>query len=309
MAKRDFLSITDYGREELDLLLDLADTLKDSWRAGRGETRLGGKVLGLVFHKPSLRTRISFEVGMHQLGGKAIYITDAEIGLGKRESIHDVAQVLSRFVDGIMIRTFKQSDVEELARHASVPVINGLTDAEHPCQILSDLFTIREKGIGLDGLPLAWIGDGNNVAKSWLDAAYAYGIDLRLACPAGYDPDSDALRRVAEGGKGRARVVRTPEEAVRGARVIYTDTWTSMGQEQEAVKRRQAFAGYQVNDALLSIADPGAIVMHCLPAHRGEEITDAVMDGPRSVVFDQAENRMHLQKAILVHCIGSGPKR
>lgn len=309
MAKRDFLSITDYRREELDLLLDLADTLKDSWRAGRSEARLNGKVLGLVFHKPSLRTRISFEVGMRQLSGQAIYITDAEIGLGKRESIHDVAKVLSRFVDGIMIRTFKQSDVEELARHASVPVINGLTDAEHPCQILSDLFTIREKGIGLDGLSLAWIGDGNNVAKSWLDAAVAFDIDLRLACPEGYDPDANALQRVAKEGKGRARLVRTAAEAVRGARVVYTDTWTSMGQEAEAAKRRQAFAGHQVNDELLSLAAPDAIVMHCLPAHRGEEITDAVMDGPKSVVFDQAENRMHLQKAILVHCIGSGPRR
>ncbi len=309
MAKKDFLSLADHRRGELDLLLDLAGTLKDAWRAGRNDPRLSGKVLGLVFHKPSLRTRISFEVGMHQLGGRAIYITDAEIGLGKRESIHDVAQVLSRFVDGIMIRTFKQSDVVDLARHASVPVINGLTDAEHPCQILSDLFTIREKGIGLDGMSLAWIGDGNNVAKSWLDAALAYEIDLRLACPEGYDPDAESLRLVAKEGKGKARIIRDPKEAVAGARVVYTDTWTSMGQETEAAKRRRDFSGFQVNDALLASADPKAIVMHCLPAHRGEEITDAVMDGPRSVVFDQAENRMHLQKAILVHCIGSSPRR
>ena len=305
MGKVDFLSIADFNRGELDLLLDLASTLKEAWRAGRSEPRLAGKLLACVFHKPSLRTRVSFEAGMAQLGGLSLYITDAEIGLGKRESIHDVAKVLSRFVDGIMIRTFSQSDVVELARHASVPVINGLTDAEHPCQILADIFTIREKGIDLDGLSLAWIGDGNNVAKSWIDAALAYEIDLRLACPKGYEPDSGALRAVQGRGRGRVALTDRPEEAVRGAQVVYCDTWTSMGQEAEAAKRRAAFSGYQVNAGLLSGAKPGARVMHCLPAHRGEEITDDVMDGPQSIVFDQAENRMHLQKAILVHCLSS----
>jgi ornithine carbamoyltransferase len=304
MAKIDFLSIRNHDRAELDLLLDLAATLKEAWRAGRSEPRLAGKVLACIFHKPSLRTRISFEVGMAHLGGRSLYVTDAEIGFGKRESIHDIARVLSGFVDGIMIRTFSQANVEELARHARIPVINGLTDADHPCQILADMFTIREKGISLDGLTLAWIGDGNNVAKSWIDAAGAYAIDLRLACPAGFDPDPAAVERVRASGRGRVTIVRKPEEAVVGAKVIYTDTWTSMGQEAEAARRREAFAGFQVNAALLSKAARGALVMHCLPAHRGEEITDEVMDGPQSVVFDEAENRLHLQKAILVHCLG-----
>jgi ornithine carbamoyltransferase len=304
MAKVDFVNIQNHDRGELDLLLDLAATLKEAWRAGRSDPRLAGKVLACIFHKPSLRTRISFEVGMAHLGGRSLYITDAEIGFGKRESIHDIARVLSGFVDGIMIRTFSQANVEELARHARVPVINGLTDSDHPCQILADMFTIREKGLALDGLSLAWVGDGNNVAKSWIDAAHAYAIDLRLACPIGFDPDPKAVERVRASGRGRITIVRTPEEAVAGVKVIYTDTWTSMGQEAEVAKRREAFAGYQVNAALLSKAAPGALVMHCLPAHRGEEITDEVMDGPQSVVFDEAENRMHLQKAILVHCLG-----
>jgi ornithine carbamoyltransferase len=306
MGKRDFLSIADYKREELDLILDLATALKDGWRVGRDDPRLTGKTLACIFHKPSLRTRLSFEVGMGQLGGRSLYITDAEIGFGKRESIYDIGHVLSRFVDGIMIRTFSQANVVDLARNAQVPVINGLTDAEHPCQILSDLFTIREKGMALDGIRVAWIGDGNNVAKSWIDAAFAYEIDLRLACPEAFDPDPQAIARVNSGGRGKASVVRVPQDAVRGANVIYTDTWTSMGQEAEAAARRAAFAGYQVNAQLLKLAAPGAIVMHCLPAHRGEEITDEVMDGPQSVVFDQAGNRMHCQKGILVHCLGPG---
>ncbi len=309
MGKRDFLSLADYGRDELDRILDLAGVLKDSWRHGRGETRLQGKTLACIFHKPSLRTRISFEVGMGQLGGRSLYITDAEIGFGKRESIHDIARVLSGFVDGIMIRTFSQAHVIELARHARVPVINGLTDAEHPCQILADIFTIRERGLAIDGLSLAWIGDGNNVAKSWIDSALSYAIDLRLACPEGFDPDPEAIARVRSTGRGKVVVVRSPEEAVAGAKVVYTDTWTSMGQEGETARRREAFRGYQVNAQLLSRAARGAIVMHCLPAHREEEITDDVMDGTQSVVFEQAENRMHLQKGILVHCLGAGVSR
>ncbi len=305
MGKTDFLSIADFGREELDLILDLAAALKDGWKVGRDDPRLTGKTLACIFHKPSLRTRMSFEIGMGQLGGKSLYVTDAEIGFGKRESVLDIAQVLSRFVDGIMIRTFSQAHVVELARNARVPVINGLTDEEHPCQILADIFTLREKGFGIDGLSIAWIGDGNNVAKSWIDAALSYAIDLRLACPEGYDPDPAAIERVRRSGRGKVTVIRSPQEAVIGARVIYTDTWTSMGQEAEAAKRRAAFKGYQVDSKLLSYASPGAVVMHCLPAHRGEEITDEVMDGPHSIVFDQAGNRMHLQKGILVHCLGA----
>ncbi|MBM3286071.1 MAG: ornithine carbamoyltransferase [Candidatus Eisenbacteria bacterium] len=308
MGKTDFLAIADFGRKELQLLLDLAGTLKDAWRSGKSDPRLAGKVLACVFHKPSLRTRMSFEVGMAQLGGRSLYVTDAEIGFGKRESIHDIARVLSRYVDAIMIRTFSQEHVRELARHARVPVINGLTDSDHPCQILSDLFTIREKGVALDGLSVAWIGDGNNVAKSWIDAALAFELDLRLACPAGYDPDPAALARVEREGRGRVRLLRDPEEAVQGARVLYTDTWTSMGQEGEAEERRAAFRGFRVDEPLVARAAPGALVMHCLPAHRGEEIVDAVMDGPQSVVFDQAENRLHAQKAILVHCISSAAR-
>ena len=308
MGKVDFLRIQDFKREELDLLLDLAATIKETWRAGRSDPRLAGKVLACIFHKPSLRTRVSFEVGMAQLGGRSLYITDAEVGFGKRESIHDIAKVISRYVDAIMIRTFSQAHVEELARHASVPVINGLTDSDHPCQILADLFTIREKGRSLDGLKLAWIGDGNNVAKSWIDAALAYEIDLRLACPEGFEPDPAAIA-LARSGRGHVTVVRSPLEAVRGAQVIYTDTWTSMGQEAEAQRRRNAFAQHRVDDALVSKAEAGALVMHCLPAHRGEEITDSVMDGPQSVVYDQAENRMHAQKAILVHCMSTAGRR
>jgi ornithine carbamoyltransferase len=308
MAKVDFLCIKDFGRNELDLLLDLAATLKEAWRAGRSEPRLAGKVLACVFHKPSLRTRISFEVGMAQLGGRSLYITDAEIGFGKRESIHDIAKVLSRYVDAIMIRTFSQANVEELARHACAPVINGLTDSDHPCQILADLFTIREKGRSLDGLSVAWIGDGNNVAKSWVDATLSYAIDLRLACPEGFEPDPEAVARVGS-GRGKVTILRSPEEAVRGAQVIYTDTWTSMGQEAEGQRRRAAFAKHRVDDLLVAKAAPGALVMHCLPAHRGEEITDSVIDGPQSIVFDQAENRMHAQKAVLVHCMGAAGRR
>ncbi|MBD3161613.1 MAG: ornithine carbamoyltransferase [Candidatus Eisenbacteria bacterium] len=309
MGKIDFLSIADFGREELDLILDLAATLKEAWRAGRSEPRLSGKTLALIFHKPSLRTRVSFEVGVGQLGGRGLYITDAEIGFGKRESVHDIAQVLSRYVDGIMIRTFRQSDVAEMAKHASVPVINGLTDAEHPCQILSDLFTLREKGVALDGMRIAWIGDGNNVAKSWIDATLAYEIELRLACPEGYHPDEKAVEQARTSGKGKVEIFDRPEEAIKGARAIYVDTWTSMGQEEEAELRRRAFAGYTLDRRLLGLAGEDALVLHCLPAHRGEEITDEVMDGPQSVVFDQAENRMHLQKGILVHCMAAGGGR
>jgi ornithine carbamoyltransferase len=309
MGKVDFLSIKDFGRSELDLILDLAGTLKEATKAGRTEPRLSGMILAMVFHKPSLRTRVSFEVGMEQLGGSALYISDAEIGIGKRESIQDIAEVLSRYVDGIMIRTFRQSDIDSLAEHARVPVINGLTDTEHPCQVLSDLFTIRERGLSLDGLKLAWIGDGNNVARSWIDAALSYKIDLRLACPKGYLPEAEAITRASAKGTGAIRLTESALEAVVDADVVYTDTWTSMGQEEETAHRREVFSDYRLDRGLLEKASEGAIVMHCLPAHRGEEITDEVMDGPQSAVFDQAENRLHLQKAILVHCMGRGGRR
>jgi len=298
---RHFLTLSDFDRKQMDLLLDLATTLKDAWRKGRVENRLQGKVLGLVFMKPSLRTRLSFEVGMRQLGGHSIYITDQEIGLGKRESIYDVGNVMSRFLSGIMIRTFAQKQVEELAAASSIPIINGLTDLVHPCQVLCDLLTVKEKGFNLDQIKVVYLGDGNNMVNSWVDAACAYNFEFVFSGPEGYDPDPATFARA----KGRrVSIVRSPEEAVKGAQVIYTDTWTSMGQEAEAEKRRKVFPPYQLNRALLAKADPKAIVMHCLPAHRGEEITDEVMDGPQSVVFDQAENRLHGQKAILAWAMG-----
>jgi ornithine carbamoyltransferase len=286
-------------------MLEAATLAKRAWRAGLDQTPLRGAVLGLVFHKPSLRTRVSFEVGMRQLGGSSLYITDAEIGFGKREAIQDIGSVLSRYLDGIMIRTFAQENVVALARAASVPIVNGLTDAVHPCQILCDLFTLEEQGRAADGLRLAYLGDGNNVANSWIDAARVYEIDLRIAAPAGHDPDPEAIARVQRGGRGRVRITRDPHEAVEGAHVVYTDTWTSMGQEAEAAERRRVFPPYQVNAALLRGAAPDVRVMHCLPAHRGEEITDEVMDGPRSIVYDQAGNRLHGQKGILLHCLGA----
>ncbi len=304
MAKIDFLSLLDFERAELDEMLEKAARLKADRRAGRSGEPLRGQVLGVIFHKPSLRTRISFEVGMRQLGGSSLYITDQEIGFGKREAIKDIGAVMSRFLSGLMIRTFAQANVVELARWATVPVINGLTDAVHPCQIMADLLTVREKGFDLDAIRVAWIGDGNNVANTWIHAARAYGFHMTLACPEGHDPDAESVARVRREGRGSVDVVRDPREAVKGAQVVLTDTWTSMGQEAEAQERRRTFAGYQVNRELLRLADPRAIVMHCLPAHRGEEITDEVIDGPQSVVYDEAENRLHAQKGILVHCLG-----
>ncbi len=303
MAKIDFLSLTAFDRAALEAILAEGARRKREWRAGRGDEPLRGKVLGLIFHKPSLRTRLSFEVGMHQLGGQSLYITDREIGFGSRESIRDIGRVTSRYLDGIMIRTFAQADVEALAREAQVPIVNGLTDGEHPCQILADLFTLRERGLELDGLRLAYVGDGNNVANSWIHAAGAFALDLRIATPAGHEPDPGAVERVNRQGPGQVRLLRDAREAVAGAQVVYTDTWTSMGQEGEVAQRRALFPPYQVNAALLRAAEPDACVMHCLPAHRGEEITDEVIDGPQSIVYDQAENRLHAQKGILVHCM------
>lgn len=304
MPTKHFLTLLDFERSELDAMLQSAAELKEAWHKGDRAEPLAGQVLGVIFHKPSLRTRISFEVGMRQLGGSSLYITDAEIGFGKREAIKDIGQVLSRFLSGIMIRTFDHANVEKLAAAAEIPVINGLTDWTHPCQIMADLLTIREHGRELDGLTLTYIGDGNNVSNSWIHATKAFGIDLRVACPDGYEPSETSIRRAAEGARGSVRIIHDPREALAGAQVVYTDTWTSMGQEAEAEKRRAALATYQLNRGLLSCALPDALVMHCLPAHRGEEITDEVIDGPQSVVYDEAENRMHAQKGILLHCLG-----
>jgi ornithine carbamoyltransferase len=286
---RDFLAIPDYSREELLALFELAERM----RSGQyREKPLAGKSLAMIFMKASTRTRVSFEVGAWQLG----------VQLGRGEPIADTSRVLSRYVDGIMIRTFAHAEVEELAKYADVPVINGLTDLLHPCQILADLLTVRQHLGGIDGRKVAWIGDGNNMANSWINAAYRLGFDLTLACPEGYEPDKDVLARAQSAAK--VRVVRDPAEAVEGADVVNTDVWASMGQEDEQAIREKAFKGYIVDDALMSRAQQDAIFMHCLPAHRGEEVSASVIDGLQSVVWDEAENRLHVQKAIMANTMG-----
>jgi ornithine carbamoyltransferase len=257
----------------------------------------------MIFQKASTRTRVSFEVGMTRLGGHALFLSPADTQIGRGEPLRDTARVLSRYVDAIVIRTFRQETVEELAAWASVPVINGLTDDHHPCQVLADLMTAQERGFDLRRMTVAFIGDGNNVANSWVEAAHLLGFSLRVASPKGFEPDAKILREAAAGGKGDVRLVRDPADAVKGADIVYTDVWTSMGQEKQRRRRLEAFRGYAVDDGLLRNARREAIVMHCLPAHRGEEITDEVMEGPRSAVFDEAENRMHVQIALLAKLI------
>jgi ornithine carbamoyltransferase len=296
---KHFLSTGGLTRDAALNLFRLAADLKQGWKSGRRPAPLAGRSFALIFEKPSLRTRVTFEVGINQLGGHAIHLSGPEIGLGTRESVPDVARNLSRWVDGIAARVFAHATVEGLARHASIPVINALSDYEHPCQAVADFFTLWERGVDLGKLKLAWIGDGNNVLNSILHLGAALGAELRMACPPGYQPDPHVLAEARR--KGSAISVTTePDEAVRGADVIYTDVWTSMGQEAEKTQRQEAFARYQLNASLLAFAKPSALVMHCLPAHRGEEITDEVLDGPQSVVLDQAENRLHAQKAIIV---------
>ena len=296
--KRDFLDLGSLTTAELDGLLRLGSRLKAELKSGLEHPYLRGRTLAMIFQKPSLRTRITFETGMAQLGGHAIYLAPQDIGIGERESAKDVARNLSRWVDLIMIRTFAHSTCVELAREASVPVINGLTDLLHPCQLLADLMTLRERFGELHKLKIAFIGDGFNLAQSWIEAATAVHFELRLGCPPNYQPDRDFVARLHQ-EKGGV-LTHDAVAAVTDADVVYTDTWTSMGQEGEAAKRRQEFKQYQVNRGLLKHAKPGAVVMHCLPAHRGEEITDEVLDGPESVVLEQAENRLHAQKAVMV---------
>jgi len=295
-AKRDFLAIPDFEAEELLGILDRARRLKSGEEGGNV---LAGKSLAMIFRKSSTRTRVSFEVGMTQLGGHALFLSDRDSQMGRGESVHDTARVLSGYVDGIMIRTFAHEEVEKLARFATVPVINGLTDLLHPCQIMADLQTVQEEfGSEVRDRTVAWIGDGNNMANSWINAAWRLGFRLRLACPEGYDPDAAILAR-ARGGT-EVVVTRDPAEAAEGAHVVTTDVWASMGQEEEAQARARAFQGFQVDGALMGRAAPEAIFLHCLPAHRGEEVSAEVIDGPRSRVFPEAENRLHAQKAILV---------
>lgn len=297
--KRDLISIADLSREQLDELFTLALRLKADRQKGWPHPLLAGRTLAMIFEKPSLRTRVTFEAGMVQLGGYAVYLSPPDIGLGTRESPADVAKNLSRWVDLIMARTFSHAMVLELARHATIPVINGLSDLLHPCQVLADCLTLREHRGRLDGLKIAFVGDGNNVVNSWLNAASRLSFVFSLACPAGYEPDATVLANARRNG---AQVTITPsvEEAVRDADAVYTDVWTSMGQEKESALRREAFRDYQVNASVMALAKQDALVMHCLPAHRGEEITADVIDGPQSVVLDQAENRLHIQKAIMV---------
>ena len=305
MPKRDFLTVTDLSRAELEDTLALAGRLKADLARGRLRPPLAGKVLALLFHKPSLRTRVSFDSGMARLGGTALYLTDQEIGMGSRESVADVARVLSRYVDGIMIRTFSHRWVEELAEHASVPVVNGLTDSFHPCQILADLLTVGEALGSVEGRKIVFVGDGNNVARSWINAARRIPFPFTLCCAKGYEPDAGFLAEARADG-AEVTVESDPLRAVEGADVVYTDVWASMGQEKEAEARARVFQPYQVNSSLLTRARPEAIVLHCLPAHRGQEITDEVIDGPQSRVFDQAENRLHAQNALLVRLLGEG---
>ncbi|HKJ67270.1 MAG TPA: ornithine carbamoyltransferase [bacterium] len=297
---KDFLAITDLSREEILQIFELAKVLKEELQQGITHHRLSGQTLAMVFAKPSARTRVSFETGMYQLGGHALYLSPADIGIGEREAIKDVAQVLSRYNNGIMARLFEYSHMEELARYATVPVINGLTDYNHPCQVMADIYTVLEHRGHLNALKVAFVGDGNNVANSWINLAARLPMHFVLAVPSGYEPDEQTVEYARQSGLSTIEILHEPQAAVRDADVVYTDVWTSMGQESEQAQRRQAFLPFQVNEELLSLAGKDCLVMHCLPAHRGEEITDEVIDGPHSIVFDQAENRMHIQKAFLV---------
>ncbi|MDP9202065.1 MAG: ornithine carbamoyltransferase [Gemmatimonadota bacterium] len=296
---RGFLAIPDYSRDELIRLFELAERMRDG---SYSDKPLAGKSLAMIFMKSSTRTRVSFEVGAWQLGGHALFLSPKDVQLGRGEPLADTARVLSRYVDGIMIRTFAHAEVEELAEFASVPVINGLTDLLHPCQVLADILTIRQHLGAIEGKRVAWIGDGNNMANSWINAAYRLGFELVLACPPGYDPDPAILARAQ--AAGNVQVVRDPMKAAESADVVNTDVWASMGQEEEQSVREKAFAGFVVDEKLMACAKRNAIFLHCLPAHRGEEVAAAVIDGPQAQVWDEAENRLHIQKAIMANLMG-----
>ena len=298
--KQHFLSIAELTKDDIFEIFDLTKELKAKQKKGESHHLLKGKTLAMVFAKPSARTRISFEVGMFQLGGHALYLSPNDIGIGTREAVKDVARVLSRYNDGIMARLFGHNDIIELAEYSSVPVINGLTDLLHPCQIMADTFTILEHRKTLDNLKVAFIGDGNNVANSWINFASRVPMTLALGVPNGFDPNPEILANAKKSGMSEISVHYDPKAAVKNADVVYTDVWASMGQEAEADKRKQLFKPFQVNDELMKHARPDALFMHCLPAHRNEEVTDSVIESPTSIVFDEAENRMHVQKAIMV---------
>lgn len=303
---RDLLSLHDFTKKEINLILDTADKLKLMKKNGEPHSYLSGKTLGMIFQKSSTRTRVSFEVGMYQLGGTALFLSSKDIQLGRGESIPDTARVLSRYLDGIMIRTFDQNDIEELAKYADIPIINGLTDLLHPCQVLADFQTIREKKGKLEGLKVAFIGDGNNMAHSFLFGCAKMGMELRIASPVGYKPNQkivDLAQKDAKENKSKFIILDSPLEAVENADVVITDVWTSMGQEEETKKRLQAFKGYEVNEELVKKADKDYLFLHCLPAYRGEEVSANVIDGIHSVVWDEAENRLHAQKAVMALCL------
>jgi ornithine carbamoyltransferase len=299
--KKDFISVKDLTKRDIEEIFNLTDKLKIS--KSKFSKVLAGKTLALIFQKPSNRTRVSFEVGMYQLGGNSIYLSPGEINLGIRETVEDVAKTLSRYVDGIVLRTFEHKNVLKMSRAATVPVINGLSDASHPCQAMADVYTIREKFKNLNKITLAYIGDGNNVCNSLMLASAKVGLKINIGTPCGYEPDVSVVEEakgIAKANKSSVSLFNNPSQAVRDADVVYTDVWASMGQEKETEERKKVFQDFQLNKNLLNLAKKGALIMHCLPAHRGEEITDEVIDSKNSVVFDQAENRMHVQKAILI---------
>jgi ornithine carbamoyltransferase len=304
-----FVDLLGLERDWLIRVFDEAERLREARGTKSAPHPLDGRTAALVFHKPSLRTRVSFTVGMHDLGGDVVDLSGAEVSENGREGLQDVAQVLSTMCSLIVIRTFAHRIAQSLAEHASIPVINALTDFSHPCQILSDLYTLRRAGRDLDRMTVAWVGDGNNVLHSWLQAATLFGFKLNVAVPDGFEPDGGLFIEAERRSKGGVRRTRDPREAVQGADVVYTDTWTSMGQEKDAEWRRVMFAGFQVNEELMSVARLDALFMHCLPAHRGEEVTDQVMDGPQSIVIDQAENRLHLQKGLMVELVKASEAR
>ena len=301
--KRDFLRLRDFSSEEIDHLLKRALELK----SGKDSNKcpLIGRNIGLIFEKASTRTRVSFEVGIYQLGANSIYLNPKEIQLGRGETIHDTAKTLSRYLDAIVIRTFSHNTLIDFASSSSIPVINGLSDLLHPCQALGDMMTVLEKKGKLKGINLSYIGDGNNVANSLIEASSMMGINLKIACPKGFEPDTEVLKEQKASAKSEIRIVRNPKDAAMGADVLYTDAWVSMGQEKEEKQKKKNFKAYQLNSKILSYAKKDAIVLHCLPAHRGEEITDDVIDSPQSAVFDQAENRLHTQKALLEFLLSS----
>jgi len=299
-VQKDFISIADLTRDEIFEIFELTRELKEKTKKREKHHLLEGYTLAMIFAKPSARTRISFETGIYQLGGYALYLAPTDIGIGKREAVKDIAQVVSRYNDLIMARLFAHSDMEELARYSNVPVINGLTDYNHPCQIMADAYTILEHLGTLDNIKITYIGDGNNIANSWINFASRIPIHLVICTPRDYEPDKATLENALKAGLSEIEILSDPVQAIKDADVVYTDVWASMGQESEAEIRKKIFQPYQLNSQLLSRAKPNVKVMHCLPAHRGEEITDEVIDGPNSIVFDEAENRMHVQKAIMV---------